>query len=262
MTRSMRIAAIVFAILVAVPAIGDATIQSFQKLITVSIQLVVTNPILGAVPNPAPVQIARGDASAAGIKMKLILNERESPQAYHAELLHFVDGNLVAQTNQGAVRIEAAVSPNPNATELYQGCGTNNPAPPAAVSGLCQQGQIVIPVTTGITTTLTCAYAISVNTIKPLWTLYHGLTNDFQSPQPAPSPTATVPGGDVKNSTYATVPGPAFTPFVVFADDGGVWAQVGTGSNSKTYCVDLKILVPNTARSGTYSSVATYLLYF
>ena len=256
MTRSMRVAAIVFAILVALPTIGDATIQSLRKNIGVVITLIVTNPILGRAPGVSPALVARGDAPA-GIKVKLLLNEREAPQAYHAEQLQFVDGNLVAQTNQKAIRVEAEVSPNPNATELYQSCSGSSPPPPATVSGDCSPGGVTIPVTTGVTTTVTCAYAVSVNTTQALWTIYHGLFTDFEA-----AGTVAFPGGDVKNSTYAAVPKPAFTPFVVYSDDGGVWAQIGTGSQSKTYCVDLQILVPNTVLSGTYSSTATYSLYY
>lgn len=264
MTRHMRIGLLIFAVLLALPTVVDATIQSLRKTVGVTITIVVTNP-LGAVPHGIgnTIAIARGDAKDAGIAMQLVLNEREIPSRnYRAEQLELVGSQLVAQTtNQGSIRVEAEVSPNPNATLLYQNCGGISPPPPATVSGLCQSGGITIPVTAGVTTTVTCAYVVTINTTQALWTLYHGLFTDFVNTN-TNAIAFTGASGDVKNSTYNAVPGPAFTPFVVYSDDGGVWAQVGTGSGSKSYCVDLKVLVPTSVLSGTYSSTAAYSLYY
>jgi hypothetical protein len=259
MTRTIRSAALSFVILVAVPGVVLATIQQLRGQIPVAIVLVVSTPV-AMVPGagqPVEAVAADGDAKTAGIEIVARLDTRPRPvEEFHAEQLSLLGKpELVAQSNQGAVKVEAEVSPNPNATLLYQTC----PTPPAATSPYCSSGGATIPVTAGVTTTVTCAYQVVVDTTQSSWTLDHGLYTDFEN-----SGTGAVgfAGGYVSNSAYYATPKPAFTPFVVYSDDGGTWAKLTSSSYAKTFCVDLEISVPASVAAGTYSSNATYSVYY
>jgi hypothetical protein len=144
---------------------------------------------------------------------------------------------VVAQASaQKAVRVEANVTPNPNATLLY----SDNPL-------------VSINVTAGTTVVVPCAYHISVHTTTNNWQLKHGLSNDFAS---------GFPGSVVANNSYLLTPNPTATPFIVYADDGSVWASLTTNSGIKQYCIDLTIKVPVAVAGGTYSTNAVYTLYW
>ncbi len=237
----------VFLALVAIPMIVEATIQQQRGQIFVNIEIDVT---------PAPLAMNAAPAKSAfnTIVTRATLTEVKHVRSFSAEALSFVPGSLVAQTagQQKSVRVDAEISPNPNATLLTSNnCQGSQPQP-----GSCNH--VAIPVTAGQTTTVICAYQISVTTTQTSWTLDHGLFTNWESLAGA----VAFPGGDVKNSTYYASPGPAYTPFVVFTSDGGVWASVGTGSLSKTYCVNLEITVPATVAQGSYYSNATYTLLY
>ncbi len=146
-------------------------------------------------------------------------------------------GTVVAQaTAQRAVRVEANVTPNPNATLLYS-----------------DQPIVTINATAGTTVAVSCAFHVSIQTAHVNWQLKHGVSNDFAK---------GFVGGDLANDTYLAVPLPTSTPYVVYADNGGVWQPFQTNSGTKTYCVDLTIKVPVSIAGGAYSTNAVYSLYW
>lgn len=218
----------------ALPLVAQATIQQQRSQIGVAITINVT---------PAPVSMLRprpataSQTSARGIVARLVLDPHERLRSGSAQSLAFVGPNLVAQSaNQKAVKVEAEVSPNPAGTLLYS-----------------NQTGVQINATAGTSVTVSCAYQITVHTTITSWKLEHGVYNDFAS---------GFPGGDLKNSTYITAPGPVATPFVVYQDDGGLWAVLTTNGGAKTYCVDLTITVPVTVAQGSYTTTAVYTLFY
>lgn len=144
---------------------------------------------------------------------------------------------LAANTPQQAVRVEAQVTPNPNATELYS-----------------DQPVVTLNGTAGTSVNVPCAYHVTVDKASTVhWQLDHGVTSDF-----APA----FPGKNLANNTYVTSPNPTATPFAVYADDGGTWTLVAAGTGMQTYCVDLTVTVPASVAGGTYSTNAVYTLLF
>ncbi len=144
---------------------------------------------------------------------------------------------IVAQASaQKPVRVEASVTPNPNATLLY----SDNPI-------------VVVNATAGTSVTIPCAYHVNVHTTTNNWQLKHGLSDDFGS---------GFAGATVANNSYLLAPNPTATPFIVYADDGHVWASLATNSGIKQYCVDLTIKVPVAVAGGAYSTNAVYTLYW
>jgi len=144
---------------------------------------------------------------------------------------------VVAQaTAQKAVRVEANVSPNPNATLLYS-----------------DQPIVTINATAGTTVAVPCAYHVNIKTATLNWQLKHGVSNDF---------AGGFIGSNLANNSYLLTPNPTSTPFVVYQTDGGVWAALQANSGTKTYCVDLTIKVPVAVAGGMYSTNAVYTLYW
>lgn len=232
MTR-MRRALLLFALVALLPVVCEAVIQQQRAQIEISITLNVTNPLGYEAP-------AASDTSGRGIIAKLMLNPQESPVQYRAESLHFT-GNAVA-VNQGGVKVEASVSPNPAGTLLY----SNTPG-------------VIFSQNAGTTVTYTCPYTVTVSTTVASWTLEHGLFTDMEDLTHGYAFT----GHDLSNNTHQQTgtPKPAYTPFIVFSD-GQSWTIADTNALTKTYCVDLKITVPNTALTGQYSSNAVYTLLY
>jgi len=204
----------VSAVVVAVwlgPAIASIVQQRSQIAVTVVINV-----------TPAPVAYVRRQARGSADEVAVTGTLRQT---------------VVAQaTAQAAVRVEAKVSPNPNATLLYS-----------------DQPTVVIDATAGTTVAVPCAYHINIKTAINNWQLKHGVSNDFSS---------TFLGGDLANDSYVATPLPTSTPFIVYARNGGVWAPLQTNSGTKTYCVDLTIKVPVSIAGGAYSTNAVYTLYW
>lgn len=228
----MRRFLLFFAIVVAVPVVCQATIQQQRDQISVSIIIDVT---------PAPLAF-QGHVThdGAGIVARLTLDRAAKPfGTLRAENLAYLSSNAVAQ-NQGSLKVEAEVSPNPNATLLY-----------SDIPG------VEYTQTGGTTVEHTCAYTVTVHT-STSYTLDHGLFTDFAQSGGG----ASFAGGNVANNTYVSVPQATATPFVVYSDDGHVWAKAATGAAVTTYCVDLTITVPSTTAQGTYSSNAVYTLFY
>lgn len=137
---------------------------------------------------------------------------------------------------QAAVRVQAEVTPNPNATLLV----TNSQA-------------ITISATAGTTVTVPCAYTVTSNAATiASWTIRQGLSGDF---------SGNFPGGDLANNSYlqAATPQPTATPFIVYP---AAWTVMASGANIKSYCVDLTVKVPVTVTQGAYSTNAVYTLYY
>lgn len=181
------------------------------------------------------------------IAVTIIVNVTPAPIAAHPAIHAWGSGrdvdafapvlHLAVNTPQHAVRVEANVTPNPNATELYS-----------------DQPVVTLNGTAGTVVSVSCAYHVVVDKTSTVhWQLDHGLTNDF-----AP----TFPGRNLANNTYESTPNPTATPFAVYADDGHTWTLVATGTGMRTYCVDLTVNVPAAAAGGTYSANAVYTLLF
>jgi hypothetical protein len=146
-------------------------------------------------------------------------------------------GSLVAQSApQQAVRVQAEVTPNPNATLLV----TN-------------QQSIVINAVAGTTVKQSCAYTITSNAAAiASWTIRQGLSSDFAS---------GFAGNNLANDSYLTsaTPQPTSTPFIVYPSS---WTVMASSGNVKSYCVDLTLTVPKTVPGGAYSTNAVYTLYY
>ncbi|HTU69905.1 MAG TPA: hypothetical protein VMF11_06250 [Candidatus Baltobacteraceae bacterium] len=164
--------------------------------------------------------------------------DRATPALKHvfdAQSLQFEQtSSLVVAQVQHPLLVQAAVSPNPNATLLT----SNNT-------------EVVINASPGTTLQVPCAFTVTVSTTTS-WSLDEGLTNDFSS---------SFPGKDLANNTYASTPLPTSTPYLVYADDGSAWSLLASGSKITTYCVTLTVTVPASVTAGTYSSNAIYTLF-
>lgn len=220
-----------FCVLAALPVVASAFVSQ-QDQIAVTIVVNVTPAPVAMVPQGSKID-GSGIVAALSIRGHRIFEKQFAAQAIH------FSPDLVAQavpTAQGAVKVQAEVSPNPNATTLYS-----------------DQNVVSINATAGTSVTVPCAYHVVVDTTKTYWQLSHGLSNDF---------AGSFPGTDLANNTHVAAPNATATPFVVYADNGGKWALIATSSGPKTYCVDLTLTVPVSVAQGAYSSNAVYTLYY
>lgn len=185
---------------------------------------------------PAPVVYAPASApSAAPISVGMRVRARGSSDSVDAPNVDLNDA--VAQA-QSAVRVQAEVTPNPNATLLY-----------ANTTAVQMSG------TAGTTVTQPCAYTITAHTTQTSWTIYEGLSGDFNG--------TAFPGKDLANNTYLQTgtPNPAPTAFVVYPDNNNQWSIMAKSGGTLVYCVDLVLSIPSTA-SGAYSTNAVYTIYY
>jgi len=228
MNARLRIALWTFAIACATVVSTSPVLASFvQQRDQIGVTVVVNV-------TPAPV-VFGGSSAPHGIAERIERGGRGS--ADEVSVSGRVRQTTIAQASaQQAVRVEANVSPNPNATLLY-----------------ADQPLVSISATAGTTVAVPCAYHVNVHTTASNWQLKHGVSNDFAS---------GFPGNDLANNSYLTAPNPTATPFVVYANDGGVWAALGSNSGIKTYCIDLTIKVPLGVAGGAYSTNAVYTLYW
>lgn len=186
---------------------------------------------------PAPV-VYRSHDTGAKIALRMAMRGRGSeafPDAFSS-----IAPNLVAQ-QQTDVRVQAEVSPNPNATLLYS-----------------NQAAVTINQTAGTTqSTATCVYTVTVDTpTTTLWSLDDGLGNDFENGWP---------GSDLANNTYlqGATPQPTSTPFVVYPDNNDTWYKFASNmTGMQTFCVTLTLTIPSNIAGGAYSTNAVYTLYF
>lgn len=210
-----------------------AFLQTQRDQIAVVVLVNVT-PAVVYVPNTLAPQHRGGIAIAAHML------RRARGSAGLVDAPNFELGNAVAQA-QSAVRVQASVSPNPNATLLY----SNVP-------------DVTINQTAGTTaTTPVCVYTVTVDTLSTTsWTLDDGLSGDFI--------TTTWPGKDLGNNTYlqAGTPQPTATPFIVYASNNNAWNPKEKSSGKQTYCVTLTLTIPATVPGGAYSTNAIYTLYY
>lgn len=230
--KRFRPALLFFVLLVAVPVVVLA-IQTQRAQIFVGITIFVT---------PAPLAYVHRSPAVADPQMtKVITTLREVALGTHpfrAQNVRYI-GDVVAQS-QGAIRVEATVTPNPNATLLVS-----------------NQTGVTISQTAGTTQAYSCIYSVTVDTTVTNWTLNHGLYSDFYALS-----GSHFAGGLVANNSYLSTPHPTATPFVVYSDDGNAWATLSTGSASKTFCVDLTVTIPSSTPGGAYESNATYTLLY
>lgn len=191
--------------------------------------------------NVTPAPVAYDAKPATGeIHIAARMMTRARGSAGLVDVPDFHLGNAVAQA-QKAVRVQANVSPNPNATLLYSNVPT-----------------VTINQTAGTTaTTPACVYTVTVDTAATTsWTLDDGLSNDFIA--------NTWPGKNLANNTYlqSGTPQATATPFVVYASNNNTWNPKEKSSGMKTYCVTLTLTIPATVAGGAYSTNAIYTLYY
>ena len=227
----LRVGFVLFAALAAVLLLagrGNASfVQTQRDQISVYVLVNVT---------PAPLVYESSGSDDRGIDVRMGLRARGSSSSVDA-----LPAQMVAQSNaQHAVRVQAEVSPNPNATLLY----SNTPA-------------VTLNATAGTTvTTPPCVYTVTVHTLSTTsWTLDDGLSNDF---------TGTFPGKDLANNTYPQTGTPlaTATPFIVYPNNNNTWYAREKSTGVQTYCVTLTITVPSTVPGGAYSTNAVYTLYY
>lgn len=207
-----------------------AFLQTQRDQIAVYIQVNVT---------PAP--IVYRPVPGATITIAAHLREGRGSSRF-VDVPNFRIGNAVAQSSaQSAVRVQASVSPNPNATLLYSNVPT-----------------VIINQTAGTTaTTPVCVYTVTVDTLSTTsWTLKDGLSSDFIA--------GNWSGTALGNNTYlqSGTPQPTATPFIVYPDNNSTWNTKEASSGMKTYCVTLTLSIPGTVPGGTYSTNAIYTLYY
>ncbi|HEY8298023.1 MAG TPA: hypothetical protein VIG32_08390 [Candidatus Baltobacteraceae bacterium] len=232
--RSLRLATAAFvlaAIGLALGTHGEAGfIQSQRSQRSVYILVNVT---------PAPIVYAPSSSSGdRGISVRMALRQRGGGS--EAQLARDGDGVLVAAVPppgaQNGVKVEAEVTPDPNATLLY-----------------ADQPAVLFNAVAGTTVTQPCAYHVTVHTTITRWTLRDGLSNDFAS--------GTFPGSSLSNNSYDTLntPQPAATPFVVYPAQ---FVPMASAGGIHTYCVDLTLSIPASVPGGAYSTNAVYTLYY
>lgn len=147
----------------------------------------------------------------------------------------------VAQVQkQSGVPVQANVIANPTGSLLTSNVNT-----------------ITVTQTAGTTATYPCAYKVKVTTTVTAWTLYTGLSNDFNS---------NWNGNTVSWLDYVSTgaPAPTATPqsFAVYPDNNNAWQSDRKGSTTFEECVDLTVVIPIMVLGGTYSSNAVYSLYY
>jgi hypothetical protein len=186
---------------------------------------------------PAPLVYNATQRDAAPISARIALRAKGSQSLVDSEAAMDM-GSLVAQASpQQAVRVQAEVTPNPNATLLV----TN-------------QQSVVINAVAGTTVTQSCAYTVTSNAASIVsWTIRQGLSSDFAT---------GFTGNNLANNSYLTpggTPQPTATPFIVYPSS---WTVMASSGNTKSYCVDLTLTVPKTVAGGAYSTNAIYTLYY
>lgn len=202
-------------------------VQTQRSQISVYILVNVTPAPMGYVPPT--------EAKTAPLSLGMRLRAKGSSELVDVPNVDLSD--KVAQA-QSAVRVQAEVSPNPNATLLY----TNNVS-------------VVFTGVAGSTLTQQCAYTVTAHTTQTSWTIYEGLSNDFNG--------TAFPGKNLANNTYLQTgtPNPAPTAFVVYPNNNSQWSVMAKSGGTLTYCVDLILTIPPTA-SGAYSTNAIYTIYY
>ncbi|HKU68315.1 MAG TPA: hypothetical protein VJP85_11120 [Candidatus Baltobacteraceae bacterium] len=215
---------------------SQALIQSQRAQIGVTIIVNVTPTPIVYVPRTVARVEQAPRLDRLPIVAKFALHARGSAQDVDSTVIDLQ--NVVAQASaQSALKVQAKVSPNPNATLL-----TSN-YPSATLSGMA-----------GTTVKISCIYQVKVDTAITSWTLRQGLSADFDG--------SIFPGNGLSNNSYPSPPSspnPSFTPFVVYPS---AWTVLSSGGGMKNYCVDLQVAIPATTPQGTYSSNAIYTLYF
>jgi hypothetical protein len=209
----------------------SATILSTQAQIGITVVVNVT-------PSPAPsvgyVPTSNGlEPVIASATLRRISGAPD--RVFHAESIQFDPGSTLVAQAQKPLLVQAEVTPNPNATLLYS-----------------NQNAVTVNAVAGTSAQVACAFTVTVDTTKE-WELEEGVSTDFAT---------GFPGGDLSNDTYAqsATPKPTSTPYLVYADDGGAWQLLASGTAVTTYCVTITINVPAATVAGTYTTNVIYTL--
>lgn len=238
MTVSLRRIFIIIALCaLALPLFTAQSRAGFGQTQRDQIAVVILVNVTAAAYNPQPTSID----TARQIAVSMRLRASGSSDSFDAlPVRNFVLGNQVAQA-QSAVRVQAEVSPNPNATLLYS-----------------NQANYTFNVAQGSTTTTpVCVYTVTVDTPSTTsWTLDDGLSADFNG--------SGFPGNDLSQQSYlqgsSAIPTPS--PFTVYPNNNNTWFARFHSSGLQTYCVTLTLTVPLSVPVGTYSSNAIYTLFY
>lgn len=148
--------------------------------------------------------------------------------------------DLAQATKQNGVPVQANVVPNPTGTLLT----TNT-------------GAVTINQQAGTTANYPCFYHVKVTTTVTAWTLYTGLSNDFD----VSFNGNTLAWSDYQSPT-APVPSPTPQNFVVYGDNNNAWQSDRRGGLTFDECVDLTFSIPASVPGGAYSTNAIYTLYY
>lgn len=170
------------------------------------------------------------------IAARFALRAKGSQASVDSEALDGM-GTLVAQAQaQKPVRVQANVTPNPNATLL-----------------VTSQSNIVLNGTAGTTINAACIYTVTSNAAAiTSWTIKQGLSSNF---------TSSWSGSTLANNSYLQLgtPKPTATPFVVYPSN---WTVMASDGHTQTYCVDLTLTIPATVPTGAYSTNAVYTIWY
>ncbi len=228
------LALVVFALVWSRPT--QALIQTQRAQIGVTIIVNVTPTPIAYAPRAIAQTAPQDRIERFPIMAKFALHARGSADGVDSTVVDVE--NLIAQSSaQSSLKVQAKVTPNPNATLL-----TSN-LPSATLSGMA-----------GTTVRVSCIYQVQVDTTITAWTLRQGLSANFDG--------TVFPGTDLSNNSYPSPPSspnPAYTPFVVYPS---AWTVLSSGGGLKNYCVDLQVAIPATTPQGSYSSNAIYTLYY
>jgi len=160
---------------------------------------------------------------------------RPDPRMLAYDGAHF---DVAQVSKQGAIPVQANVIANPTGNLLTTSTNT-----------------VTFSQMAGTTATYPCAYHVKVTTAVTSWTLYTGLSSDFD---------ASMNGNTLSWMDYNGTPptNPVFQNFVVYPDNNNAWQSDRRGSTTFDECVDLKFTIPIPVPGGSYSTNAIYSLYY
>jgi hypothetical protein len=163
---------------------------------------------------------------------------RPDPRALAYDGVHY---DVVQTQKQKGIPVQANVIANPYGNLLTT--STN---------------AIAYTQTAGTTVVYTCAYHVKVTSAINQWTLYTGLSNDFD---------VSFNGNTLSWVDYpGTPPSPPLTPtfqkFVVYPDNNNAWQSDRRGTQTYDECVDLTLAIPASVPGGSYSTNAIYSIYY
>lgn len=166
------------------------------------------------------------------------MSRRPDPRMVAFDGAHF---DVAQVQKQSGIPVKANVIANPYGNLLTT--STN------AITYTQQAGKTVV---------YPCAYHVKVTTTIASWTLYTGLSNDFDT---------SFNGNDLSWVDYPGMPptpptSPLFQIFRVYPDNNNAWQADRRGSGTYDECVDLTLAIPASVPGGSYATNAIYSIYY